>query len=170
MRLSIRPSFARALMPAASVALISLMQASPAHSHAIESTLERLSALNASLSTPDQDKLLLQSRFGNGEPAAAASVRLVTPTGGAIEIGRTDSTGQLRFKLPRDARSDWEVQIDAGPGHRDYLELPDSQSVSQSPSGGPMTLKGLGAATSRWLGLGLGLCAAGMLVWRQRRP
>jgi len=161
MPLFIRPAVASALLPAAA-ALISLLQASPAHSHAIESSLERLSALQASLGTADQDRLLLQSRFGNGEPAVAASVRLVTPSGGTIEIGRTDSTGQLRFTVPRDARSDWEVQIDAGPGHRDYLELPGASHVSRRPPVGPV-------APSRWLGLGLGLCAAGMLIRRQRR-
>ena len=97
-------------------ALLLLASAAPAHSHAIESSLERLSSLS--------DQLVLDSRFGNGEPADDAVVRLVPPNGEPIEVGRTDAGGQLRFQLPSNATSAWELQVDRGPGHRDYLELP----------------------------------------------
>jgi nickel transport protein len=96
-------------------ALLLLASAAPAHSHAIESSLERLSSLT--------DQLVLDSRFGNGEPADDAVVRLVPPNGEPIEVGRTDASGQLRFQLPSNATSAWELQVDRGPGHRDYLEL-----------------------------------------------
>jgi hypothetical protein len=97
-------------------ALLLLASAAPAHSHAIESSLERLSSLT--------DQMLLDSRFGNGEPADDAVVRLMPPNGEPIEVGRTDASGQLRFQLPSNATSAWELQVDRGPGHRDYLELP----------------------------------------------
>ena len=97
-------------------ALLLLASAAPAHSHAIESSLERISSLT--------DQLVLDSRFGNGEPADDAVVRLVPPNGEPIEVGRTDASGQLRFQLPSNATSAWELQVDRGPGHRDYLELP----------------------------------------------
>jgi nickel transport protein len=104
-----------AALVTAALALASAQSA--ARAHAIESSLERLSGLT--------NTLQLESRFGNGEPASDASVRLVPPGGGkAIEIGRTDASGQLRFQLPRAAGGDWELQVDRGPGHRDYLELP----------------------------------------------
>jgi nickel transport protein len=102
-------------------ALLLLASAAPAHSHAIESSLERLSSLT--------DQLVLDSRFGNGEPANDAVVRLVPPNGEPIEVGRTDASGQLRFQLPSNATSAWELQVDRGPGHRDYLELPGAAAA-----------------------------------------
>jgi len=49
---------------------------------------------------------------------------VVPPNGGEpIEVGRTDANGQISFTLPEQAGADWEIQVDAGPGHRDYLEL-----------------------------------------------
>ena len=102
-------------------ALLLLVSAAPAHSHAIESSLERLSSLT--------DQLVLDSRFGNGEPAYDAVVKLVPPNGEPIEVGRTDASGQLRFQLPSNATSAWELQVDRGPGHRDYLELPGAAAA-----------------------------------------
>jgi nickel transport protein len=108
-----------------------ITQPAPVRAHAIESSLERLSALNAegmaSLASP-ASTLQLESRFSTGEPANGATVRLVqlSGEGETVELGKTDSRGQLRFQLPQQAGSDWEVQVDAGPGHRDYLELNDT--------------------------------------------
>lgn len=52
---------------------------------------------------------------------------MVSPDGTAsVELGQTDAAGRLTFALPARARADWEVQVDAGPGHRDYIELPGS--------------------------------------------
>ena len=144
------------------VAALLLASAGPAHSHAIESSLERLSSLT--------DQLVLDSRFGNGEPAAAAVVRLIPPGGTPIEVGRTDASGQLRFRLPQNATAAWEVQVDQGPGHRDYLELPTAEA---SPSSLPAQARarfspGLADAGLAPLLLGLfaagGLCAAGSLL------
>ena len=60
-----------------------------------------------------------------------ATVRMVSPDGTAsVDLGHTNADGQLTFTLPAQARADWEVQVDAGPGHRDYIELPGS-----APSG-----------------------------------
>ncbi len=88
----------------------------PVRAHAIESSLERVSGLT--------DSLVLETRFGPGQPAADAEVKLVSPGGSTISMGRTDAHGTLRFQLPRNAGLDWEVVVDQGPGHRDYLELP----------------------------------------------
>lgn len=90
-----------------------------AHAHGIESTLERLG--RSTLNSPYQ----LESKFSTGVPARDAAVRMVSPTGdSSIALGHTNGEGQLTFTLPEQARADWEVQVDAGPGHRDYLELP----------------------------------------------
>lgn len=136
------------------IAALLLASAGPAHSHAIESSLERLSSLT--------DQLVLDSRFGNGEPAADAVVRLIPPGGTPIEVGRTDASGQLRFRLPQNATAAWEVQVDQGPGHRDYLELPTAEA---SPSSLPARAR-LSSARPGWADAGLAplllcLCAAG---------
>ena len=149
-------------------ALLLLASAAPAHSHAIESSLERLSSLT--------DQLVLDSRFGNGEPADDAVVRLVPPNGEPIELGRTDASGQLRFQLPSNATSAWELQVDRGPGHRDYLELPGAapalSTVFNSSRPGQEIRTGQGMGASHGLAL-LGLSAAagalgGALSWRRR--
>jgi nickel transport protein len=142
-----------------SAAALLLASAAPVHSHAIESNLERLSSLT--------DQLVLDSRFGNGEPAADAVVRLIPPGGTPIEVGRTDASGQLRFRLPQNATATWEVQVDQGPGHRDYLELPTSEA---SPAGLPaqaqarLSSTAPDAAVSGLAPLLLGLCAVGGLL------
>ena len=140
-------------------ALLLLASAAPAHSHAIESSLERLSSLT--------DQLVLDSRFGNGEPADDAVVRLVPPNGEPIELGRTDASGQLRFQLPSNATSAWELQVDRGPGHRDYLELPGAAPALSTRFNS--TRPGQGGQTGLAL---LGLSAAagalgGALSWRR---
>lgn len=142
-------------------ALLLLASAAPAHSHAIESSLERLSSLT--------DQLVLDSRFGNGEPADDAVVRLVPPNGEPIEVGRTDASGQLRFQLPSNATSAWELQVDRGPGHRDYLELPGAAPALSSSASISFARQRL--APSQGLAL-LGLSAVagvlgGVLSWRR---
>ena len=136
-----------------------LIGPAPAHSHALESSLERLSSLT--------DQLVLDSRFGNGEPADDAVVRLVPPGGTPIEVGRTDANGQLRFRLPQAATDAWEVQVDKGPGHRDYLELPGaSPTTTSSRAVGwqPLDFTAIGGV------VGMG-ALGGTLAWRRgRRP
>lgn len=95
--------------------------------HGIESSLERLTSLSNSMR--------LESQFSSGQPASDAAVRIVPPDGGpAIELGRTDAAGSIVFTLPPQASRQWEVQVDAGPGHRDYLELPEPSATPPQPA------------------------------------
>ena len=91
--------------------------------HGIESSVTRLQSLSESL--------MIESRFSNGEPTRDALVRLVSPEGEALELGRTDAQGQLSFALPKQANGSWELQVDGGPGHRDYLEMPVQAGTAQ---------------------------------------
>lgn len=144
-----------------------LLGPAPARCHALESSIERLSSLT--------DQLVLESSFGNGEPADDAVVRLVPPGGSPIEVGRTDANGQLRFQLPHGATASWEVQVDKGPGHRDYLELPNASPTSARDAG-PSALLGR-PRPADWQPLGLvgvvgtvgGGVVGGALAWRRRR-
>lgn len=128
------------------------LSGSPASAHGIESSLTRLEALSS--------QLMLQSQFSNGEPTSDAIVRLVSPDGKAQELGRTDAKGQLSFALPKQATGEWELQVDGGPGHRDYLEMPvkggqaqlDQISEHRRPSHPLAWLSAVGA-TAMLLGL-----------------
>ena len=131
-----------------------------ARAHGIESSLERFGGLSAQL----------ESSFSSGEPASDAAVRLVPPGGGApIALGHTDSQGRLSFRLPSQATPDWEIQVDAGPGHRDYLEVPAATTGKQagvSTSKGPVHGKlSHGLALSA---LGLSGLMGGLLMRRPR--
>ena len=134
------------------LALAILLSPAAAQAHGIESSLTRLQSLSESL--------MLQSQFSNGLPTSDAVVRLVAPDGQAVELGRTNAEGQLSFALPKQANGDWELQVDGGPGHRDYLEMPVQQGQAQLDriSEGPLQhnplawLSALGA-TAMLLGL-----------------
>jgi nickel transport protein len=110
------------------ISLVGLVVApTQVRAHAIESSLERLTSLT--------DSLRLESQFSSGEPASDAAVRLVPPDGSpAIELGRTDAAGRIVFTMPPQAGRQWEVQVDAGPGHRDYLELPAPTTPPSRPA------------------------------------
>lgn len=85
--------------------------------HAIESALEYL----------DGD-LQLRSSFSTGAPAAGAVVRLLNADGSAgAELGQLDAKGALHLTLPALEEGTVDLQIDGGPGHRDYLALPIRQ-------------------------------------------
>jgi nickel transport protein len=113
------PKFVPRFTLLAGCCALAVFGAPAAQSHGIESTLERLGGLTSS--KPYQ----LESKFSTGLPASDAAVRMVSPDGGmAVELGHTNARGQLTFTLPAQAKADWEVQVDAGPGHRDYIELP----------------------------------------------
>ena len=99
------------------------LSGTPARAHGIESSVTRLEQLSS--------QLMLQSQFSNGEPTTDAIVRLVAPDGKALELGRTDAKGQLSFALPKQATGEWELQVDGGPGHRDYLEMPVKAGQAQ---------------------------------------
>jgi nickel transport protein len=116
----------------ASGALLTCAHPQAASAHAIQTSLETLSSLSraytGSNTGPDTaaagPSFALASSFSTGAPVADASVKLVPPGGTPIALGRTDARGQLNFQLPAGTGSDWEIQVDGGPGHRDYLELP----------------------------------------------
>ncbi|MCT0217787.1 hypothetical protein KQ304_02060 [Synechococcus sp. CS-1329] len=92
--------------------------------HAIESSLDRLESL--------REGLMLESHFSNGEPVKGAMVRLVPPDGGQpVEVGQMSDEGRLSFSMPKGANGDWELQVDAGPGHRDFLEVPTQAGQAQ---------------------------------------
>ena len=98
----------------ATLLLLSPVALMPAQAHQIESAL---SYLNGTLE--------LTSNFSNGEPAEGAVVRLLNPDGSAgQELGRTDASGTLQLDLRGVADGVVDLQVDGGPGHRDYLELP----------------------------------------------
>ena len=86
----------------------------PAKAHQIESALHYL----------DGD-LQLSSSFSNGEPTQGAVVRLLNADGTpGQELGRTDADGRLSLDLSTVGNGTVDLQVDGGPGHRDYLELP----------------------------------------------
>ena len=94
--------------------LLAIAIASPGRAHQIESALTYLNG-----------DLELRSSFSNGQPAEGAVVRLLNPDGSAGDVlGTTDASGQIRLDLSafRDGR--YDLQVDAGPGHRDYLDIP----------------------------------------------
>ena len=88
----------------------------PASAHQIESALSYLDG-----------NLELSSSFSNGEPTEGAVVRLLNPDGTLQrELGSTDADGRLLIDLSDVADGVLDLQVDGGPGHRDYLELPVS--------------------------------------------
>jgi nickel transport protein len=133
------------------------------HAHGIESTLERLG--RSTLSSPYQ----LESKFSTGVPARDAAVRMVSPTGDtSVELGHTNGDGQLTFTLPAQARADWEVQVDAGPGHRDYVELPGTVPGALHSQAAPSPFHSLARRASSLGAFTLLGALAGLLLYRPR--
>ncbi|MFM1901018.1 MAG: hypothetical protein RLZZ216_1594 [Cyanobacteriota bacterium] len=124
-----------------------------AAAHAIESSLHYL---NGSLE--------LSSSFSSGEPAKDAVVRLLKADGSpGQELGRMGEDGRLALTLPPDLRNGRvDLQVDGGPGHRDYLELPvrngqvQLDQVSEQPHGHQ--------ALFQWAGITALLGSAGLVV------
>jgi nickel transport protein len=142
--------------------------------HGIESSLERLGPLTneKAFERPRNSgsALQLESRFSSGVPAIDAAVRLVPPDGGTpIDLGRTDAEGRLTFALPQGARPDWEVQVDAGPGHRDYLELPTAPGASHARRSDGPQLPRLMAVEPGVVALGLLSVIGAAPLLRRRR-
>jgi nickel transport protein len=155
----------RRLLPAA-CGLVTVLLGAPAllsqagHAHGIESSLQRFGGLQASV----------ESHFSSGLPARDARVRLVPPDGGAaIELGRTDASGRLAFALPSRADDRWEVQVDAGSGHRDWIELGEG-AAGKGPQARrlPADLQHPALGWSSLAGLGL-ISGLAMLERRRRR-
>ena len=98
----------------ASLLLLGGLGAIPTQAHQIESVLHYLNG-----------ELELSSSFSNGEPTKGAVVRLLNADGSAgQELGRTDQAGRLTLHLGTVRDGVVDLQIDGGPGHRDYLEMP----------------------------------------------
>jgi nickel transport protein len=93
-------------------------------------------------------RLQLASAFSTGEPARDAAVRLLPGPGGRpVELGRTDTNGRLAFVLPAQAGGNGEIQVDAGAGHRDWIELSEIGNAGhQTSQQGPRNWAGLGAS------------------------
>jgi nickel transport protein len=121
----LRPA-ATSVAAAAALLMLPLQAWQPARAHGIQSTLEPLQqAAAAAGPSLDSGELQLSSAFSTGVPASDAAVKLVSPDGAnSIALGRTDASGRLNITLPKGFHAGWEVMVDAGPGHRDYLELP----------------------------------------------
>ena len=97
----------------ATLLLLSPVILMPAQAHQIESALSYLDGT-----------LELSSSFSNGEPTQGAVVRLLNADGSAgTELGRTDASGRLKLDLSGVDDGVVDLQVDGGPGHRDYLEM-----------------------------------------------
>ncbi|MEB3243892.1 MAG: hypothetical protein VKO44_09685 [Cyanobacteriota bacterium] len=140
---------------------LAMLSAPGARAHGIESNLERLG--DRLSNSPFQ----LESRFSTGVPAKEATVRMVSPDGTAsVALGETNAEGRLTFSVPAQAKAGWEVQVDAGPGHRDYIELPGPQ-----PAGLQGKIQRLSHPLSRALGpLGAVALLGTVAGWLRHRP
>jgi hypothetical protein len=94
---------------------LALVTAPPVRAHGVETSFSGLEASGL---------LRLQTSFSTGEPLANAEVRLQSPDGHqTLALGRTDADGRFQGRLPNSSQRQWELVVDGGPGHRDYLEL-----------------------------------------------
>ena len=99
------------------------------------------------------------------------ALRLLQADGSPGEkLGQMDANGVLTLTLPALQQGVLDVQIDGGPGHRDYLSLPMREgvvqidAVSQGETASPGWLALLGGA-----GAGAGLYGGTVLVGRVMR-
>ncbi len=75
--------------------------------------------------TFENGKVRLSSRFSNGEPVEGAVISILNQESlPVIELGQTNHLGNLILNLPYLDSGKINVQIDGGPGHRDYLMIP----------------------------------------------
>ena len=96
---------------------LALTQPHPAEAHGVESSLRYLDG-----------QLELTSSFSTGEPVKGAVVRLLQADGTpGKELGHIDAKGRLEVTLPELGDGLVDLQVDGGPGHRDYLTLPLQQ-------------------------------------------
>ena len=96
---------------------LALTQPHPAEAHGVESSLRYLDG-----------QLELTSSFSTGEPVKGAVVRLLQADGTpGEELGRINAKGRLQMTLPELGDGLVDLQVDGGPGHRDYLTLPLQQ-------------------------------------------
>ena len=96
---------------------LALTQPMQAEAHGVESSLRYLDG-----------QLELTSSFSTGEPVKGAVVRLLQADGTpGEELGRINAKGRLQMTLPELGDGLVDLQVDGGPGHRDYLTLPLQQ-------------------------------------------
>ncbi len=96
-----------------SLALLLVDSVNNLMAHSIQSSLINLNS-----------KYKLNSEFSIGKPVKGANVRLLRSNGlFSLNLGKLDSNGTLLFELPVLNDGDFELQVDGGPGHRDYLLL-----------------------------------------------
>ena len=106
----------------------------------------------------------LRTSFSSGEPLANAPVRLESHDGSqSIELGATDADGRFTGELPELDSEAWDVVIDGGIGHRDYLGLDESWPSGEALMGW-LRNGGLLGATLALTGISL------RHGQRQRRP
>ena len=109
--------FSRRLLVTCTALGLAVMAGQQAQAHGIESSLRYLDG-----------QLELSSSFSTGEPVEGAAVRLLNADGTpGEELGEIGANGQLVLILPGLVEGVLDLQVDGGPGHRDYLELPIRQ-------------------------------------------
>ncbi len=109
--------FSRRLLVTCTAIGLGFMAGQQAKAHGIESSLRYLDG-----------QLELSSSFSSGEPVEGAAVRLLNADGTpGDELGEIGANGQLVLRLPDLVEGVLDLQVDGGPGHRDYLELPIRQ-------------------------------------------
>ncbi len=126
----------------------------PARAHAIQCSLNYLDG-----------SLELSSSFSTGLPAEGAVVRLLKADGTpGEELGRIDAEGKLGLHLPELQEGIVDLQVDGGPGHRDYLELPIRSGKVQLDEVVQQAPGSLGSKQLAWAGSPLLLGLVGLLV------
>ncbi|MDA7676962.1 hypothetical protein N8563_00410 [bacterium] len=137
--------FSHRLLATCTAIGLGFMAGQQAQAHGIESSLRYLNG-----------QLELSTSFSTGEPVEGATVRLLNADGTpGDELGEIGANGQLVLTLPNLVEGVLDLQVDGGPGHRDYLELPIRQGsvlldeVVQKPNQRPLLphLAWLGAPT-----------------------
>ena len=109
--------FSRRLLVSCAALGLGFMAGQQAKAHGIESSLRYLDG-----------QLELSSSFSTGEPVKGAAVRLLNADGTpGDELGEIGANGHLVLTLPDLVEGVLDLQVDGGPGHRDYLELPIRQ-------------------------------------------
>ena len=109
--------FSRRLLVTCTALSLGFMSGQHAQAHGIESSLRYLDG-----------QLELISSFSTGEPVEGAAVRLLNADGTpGDELGEIGVNGQLVLTLPNLVEGVLNLQVDGGPGHRDYLEVPIRQ-------------------------------------------
>lgn len=128
----------------------------PALSHAIETQFSGLGS--GSL-------LELESSFSSGEPVSNAEVRLLSHDGErTIPLGSTDADGRFSTTLPELDSNNWDLVIDGGIGHRDYLGLDEDMEISAG------NRRSLMVAMASLLSATLAVTGSISYGQRQRRP